>query len=201
MYCRFLKAVFDRVLAFILLIFFMPLIVLIGLFIFITMGRPIFFRQVRPGKYEKLFTIYKFRTMHNEKDNYGNFLPDDKRLYGIGKLIRSTSLDELPQLFNVLKGDMSFIGPRPLLVEYLKLYNKTQKKRHNVTPGITGWAQINGRNAISWKKKFDLDIWYVDHCSFWLDLKILFMTFLKLIKRSDVSSSNHVTMEKFKGNE
>ena len=201
MYCRFLKAVFDRVLAFILIIVFLPIMIVVGIFIYITIGRVIFFRQVRPGKNEKLFTIYKFRTMRDEKDSEGNLLPDEMRLKGVGKFIRSTSLDELPQLFNVLKGDMSFIGPRPLLVEYLKLYDERQKRRHNVTPGITGWAQVNGRNAIDWQKKFDLDIWYVDHCSFWLDLKILFMTFLKLIKRSDVSSSNHVTMERFKGNE
>jgi undecaprenyl phosphate N,N'-diacetylbacillosamine 1-phosphate transferase len=201
MYCRFLKAVFDRVLAFILIIVFLPIMIVVGIFVYVTIGSAIFFRQVRPGKNEKLFTIYKFRTMRDEKDSEGNLLPDEMRLKGVGKFIRSTSLDELPQLFNVLKGDMSFIGPRPLLVEYLKLYDDRQKRRHNVTPGITGWAQVNGRNAISWQKKFDLDIWYVDHCSFWLDLKILFMTFLKLFKRSDVSSSNHVTMERFKGNE
>jgi undecaprenyl phosphate N,N'-diacetylbacillosamine 1-phosphate transferase len=137
--------------------------------------------------------------MTNEKDKDGNLLPDEQRLVGIGKFIRSTSLDELPQLFNVLKGDMSFVGPRPLLVEYLDHYDNTQKRRHDVKPGITGWAQVNGRNAISWEQKFDYDVWYVDNQSFWLDIKILWMTFLKVVKRSDISSNSHVTMEKFEG--
>ncbi len=201
MYCKFLKDIFDRLLALVLLILFMPLILAVGLFIYLTMGKPVLFRQQRPGKDEKLFTIYKFRTMNEAKDNEGKILEDHMRLKGIGKMIRVTSLDELPQLFNILKGDMSFVGPRPLLPEYLTLYNKVQKRRHEIKPGITGWAQVNGRNAISWQKRFDLDIWYVDHCSFLLDLRILFLTFLKLIKRSDISSPNHVTMEKFKGNE
>ena len=137
--------------------------------------------------------------MTNEKDENGQLLSDDKRLVGIGKFIRSVSLDELPQIFNVLKGDMSFVGPRPLLIEYLTLYNEKQKKRHDVKPGITGWAQVNGRNAISWEQKFEYDIWYVMHQSFWLDMKILWMTFLKVIKRSDISSNTSITMEKFKG--
>ena len=137
--------------------------------------------------------------MTNEKDANGNLLPDDKRLVGIGKFIRSTSLDELPQLFNVLKGEMSFVGPRPLLEEYLPLYNEKQKRRHDVKPGITGWAQVNGRNAISWEQKFDYDVWYVDNQSFWLDVKILWLTFLKVVKRSDISSSTSSTMEKFTG--
>jgi undecaprenyl phosphate N,N'-diacetylbacillosamine 1-phosphate transferase len=137
--------------------------------------------------------------MTNEKDANGNLLPDDKRLVGIGKFIRSTSLDELPQLFNVLKGEMSFVGPRPLLEEYLPLYNAKQKRRHDVKPGITGWAQVNGRNAISWEQKFDYDVWYVDNQSFWLDIKILWLTFLKVVKRSDISSSTSSTMEKFTG--
>lgn len=201
MYCRFVKAIIDRILALVLLLFFLPIFIVISVLIYISMGRLIFFKQFRPGKYEKIFQIYKFRTMSDERGNNGNLLEDNKRLKGFGKLIRSTSLDELPQLFNVLKGDMSFIGPRPLLVEYLKLYDKRQKKRHLVKPGITGWAQVNGRNAISWQKKFDLDVWYVDHCSFSLDMKIFMMTFLKLIKRSDISSKDNVTMEKFQGNE
>ena len=137
--------------------------------------------------------------MTNEKDVDGNLLSDDKRLVGIGKFIRSTSLDELPQLFNVLKGEMSFVGPRPLLEEYLPLYNEKQKRRHDVKPGITGWAQVNGRNAISWEQKFDYDVWYVDNQSFWLDIKILWLTFLKVVKRSDISSSTSSTMEKFTG--
>ena len=163
------------------------------------MGKPILFRQKRPGYKEKIFGIYKFRTMTNETDEYGNLLPDDQRLIGIGKFIRSTSLDELPQLFNVLKGEMSFVGPRPLLIEYLPLYSEMQKRRHNVKPGITGWAQVNGRNAISWEQKFEYDVWYVDNQSFLLDIKILWMTFLKVVKRSDISSNTSVTMEKFTG--
>lgn len=163
------------------------------------MGAPILFIQKRPGYREVIFNIYKFRTMSNSKDKKGELLPDDNRLRGIGKLVRSLSLDELPQLFNVLKGDMSFVGPRPLLIEYLELYSKDQKRRHNVKPGITGWAQVNGRNAISWEKKFEYDIWYVDNHSFLLDLRILWMTFIKVAKRKDVSSDNHVTIEKFKG--
>lgn len=164
------------------------------------MGSPILFRQKRPGYNEKIFGIYKFRTMSNEVDSNGELLSDEKRLRGLGKFIRSTSLDELPQVFNVLKGEMSFIGPRPLLIEYLPLYNDEQKRRHDVKPGITGWAQVNGRNAISWEQKFAYDTWYVDNQSFLLDIKILWLTFMKVVKRSDISSSSSQTMEKFKGN-
>ncbi len=196
-----LKNIIDIVLALIFIICFFPLMICIGILIYFTMGRPIFFKQIRPGKDEKLFQLYKFRTMSDDRDNMGNLLEDSMRLKGIGKFIRTTSLDELPQLFNVLKGEMSFVGPRPLLVEYIDLYNETQKRRHEVKPGITGWAQVNGRNAISWQKKFELDLYYVEHRSFMLDLKIFWMTFLKLIQRSDISSNNYVTMEKFKGNE
>jgi undecaprenyl phosphate N,N'-diacetylbacillosamine 1-phosphate transferase len=163
------------------------------------MGSPILFKQKRPGYRKKIFGIYKFRTMTNDKDTNGNLLPDEQRLIGIGKFIRSTSLDELPQLFNVLKGEMSFVGPRPLLIEYLELYNNKQIKRHDVKPGITGWAQVNGRNAISWEQKFKYDIWYVENQSFSLDIKILWLTFLKVVRRSDISSDTSVTMEKFKG--
>lgn len=194
-----LKSLFDKTLALFLIILFSPIYIVVSLLIFLKMGSPILFRQKRPGYKEKIFGIYKFRTMTNEKDANGNLLPDDKRLVGIGKFIRSTSLDELPQLFNVLKGDMSFVGPRPLLVEYLPLYNEKQKRRHDVKPGITGWAQVNGRNAISWEQKFDYDVWYVDNQSFWLDIKILWLTFLKVVKRSDISSSTSSTMEKFTG--
>ena len=194
-----LKAVFDRLLALILIILFLPVYIIISLLIWWKMGSPILFKQKRPGLNEKIFKIYKFRTMTNEKDKNGNLLPDEKRLKGIGRFIRTTSLDELPQLFNVLKGDMSFVGPRPLLVEYLPLYNKRQKKRHDVKPGITGWAQVNGRNAISWEQKFEYDVWYVEHQSFWLDMKILWLTFLKVVKRDGISSNTSVTMEKFKG--
>ena len=199
MYQRILKPLIDKVLAFILIILFSPVYIVVSLLILIKMGRPVFFRQKRPGLHEKIFGIYKFRTMTNQKDKSGELLPDEQRLVGIGKLIRSASLDELPQLFNVLKGEMSFVGPRPLLVEYLELYNNEQKRRHNVKPGITGWAQVNGRNAISWEQKFNYDVWYVDHQSFSLDMKILWMTFLKVIKGSDISSGTSVTMEKFRG--
>jgi undecaprenyl phosphate N,N'-diacetylbacillosamine 1-phosphate transferase len=163
------------------------------------MGFPILFTQKRPGYREEIFSIFKFRTMSNLIDQNGELLSDDNRLKGVGKLIRSLSLDELPQLFNVLKGDMSFVGPRPLLIEYLELYDTNQKRRHDVKPGITGWAQVNGRNTISWEKKFEYDVWYVDNQSFILDLKILWMTFMKVVNRKDISSDNHVTMEKFKG--
>ena len=194
-----IKSLFDKTLALFLIILFSPIYIVVSLLILRKMGSPILFRQQRPGKNEKIFCIYKFRTMTNEKHADGNLLPDEQRLVGIGKFIRSTSLDELPQLFNVLKGEMSFVGPRPLLIEYLDLYNEKQKRRHSVLPGITGWAQVNGRNAISWEQKFEYDVWYVDHQSFWLDMKILWMTFLKVVKRSDISSTNHVTMEKFTG--
>ena len=193
------KSLFDKTLALFLVIIFLPIFIIVSLLIVWKMGSPILFRQKRPGYKEKIFGIYKFRTMTNEKDEDGNLLPDDQRLVGVGKFIRSTSLDELPQLFNVLKGEMSFVGPRPLLIEYLDLYNDTQKRRHDVKPGITGWAQVNGRNAISWEQKFEYDVWYVDNQSFVLDMKILWMTFLKVVKRSDISSSSSATMEKFTG--
>jgi len=194
------KMLFDKILALFLIILFSPIYIIVSLLILSKMGSPILFRQKRPGYKEKIFAIYKFRTMTNNTDKSGNLLPDEQRLVGVGKFIRSTSLDELPQLFNVLKGEMSFVGPRPLLMEYLALYNDEQKRRHNVKPGITGWAQVNGRNAISWEQKFEYDVWYVNNQSFWLDMKILWMTFLKVIKRSDVSSSSSLTMEKFEGN-
>lgn len=194
-----MKNLFDKTLALFLIILFSPIYIVVSLLIFFKMGSPILFRQQRPGYKEKVFGIYKFRTMTNKKDEFGNLLPDEQRLLGIGKFIRSTSLDELPQLFNVLKGEMSFVGPRPLLEEYLPLYNEKQKRRHDVKPGITGWAQVNGRNAISWDQKFDYDVWYVDNQSFWLDIKILWLTFLKVVKRSDISSSTSSTMEKFTG--
>lgn len=194
-----MKRLFDIIFSLFLIIFLSPICLVVSLLIYLKMGIPILFRQLRPGYQGKIFGIYKFRTMTNEKDENGKLLPDEKRLIGIGKFIRSTSLDELPQLLNVLKGEMSFVGPRPLLVEYLSLYNEEQKKRHNVKPGITGWAQVNGRNAISWEQKFEYDVWYVENQSFWLDMKILWMTFLKVINRSGVSSSTSVTMEKFRG--
>jgi undecaprenyl phosphate N,N'-diacetylbacillosamine 1-phosphate transferase len=162
------------------------------------MGKPVIFKQKRPGLNEKIFEIYKFRTMTNQKDKNGNLLPDEERLKGVGKIIRSLSLDELPQLFNVLKGDMSFIGPRPLLIEYLPLYNEKQKKRHTVLPGITGLAQVNGRNAISWEKKFEYDVEYVKSLSFLLDLKIIFLTIKKVLLKEGITKKGHVSTEKFK---
>ena len=194
-----LKRLFDITLALLLIVLFSPFYIFVFFMILFNMGRPILFRQLRPGYKEKIFGIYKFRTMTNDVDKSGVLLPDKKRLQGVGKFIRSSSLDELPQIFNVLKGDMSFVGPRPLLVEYLPLYNQEQKKRHDVKPGITGWAQVNGRNAISWEQKFKYDIWYVNNQSFLLDMKILWMTFLKVVQRSDISSGKSVTMEKFRG--
>ena len=192
-----IKRIFDFILALFIVFLFSPILIIVSLLIYFKMGRPILFCQNRPGLNEKIFTIYKFRTMSDEKDEGGELLSDDIRLGKLGKFIRSTSLDELPQLFNIIKGEMSFVGPRPLLVEYLPLYNARQRKRHDVVPGVTGWAQVNGRNAISWEQKFELDVWYVENMSFWLDMKILWLTLLKVIKRSGISSSTSVTVEKF----
>ena len=199
MYKTFFKPLFDKLLALILIIIFSPIMIITAILIYLKMGRPIIFTQDRPGYKGKIFKIYKFRTMTNETDENGNLLPDENRLKGIGKVIRSLSLDELPQLFNVLKGDMSFVGPRPLLVEYLELYNEEQKKRHDVLPGITGLAQVNGRNAISWEQKFKYDVEYVKKQSFLFDLKILFLTALKVFKREGISQAGNATMEKFNG--
>lgn len=195
----FFKSCFDRILALILLIFAFPILLFVMVAIGVSLGRPVFFQQQRPGKDEKIFTIFKFRTMSNERDENGELLPDAQRLKGIGKLVRSLSLDELPQLLNVLKGEMSFIGPRPLLIEYLPRYNTIQKRRHEVNPGITGWAQVNGRNAITWEEKFNYDVWYVDNISFWLDMKIILMTVQKVFQREGISQQGHATMEKFMG--
>lgn len=199
MYKEVVKPLGDKLLALFLVLLFSPLMIIVGLLIYFKMGPPVFFRQQRPGFHGKIFEIIKFRTMNDLRNKEGDLLPDDERLSGLGENIRRFSLDELPQLFNVLKGEMSFVGPRPLLVEYLELYNDEQKKRHNVKPGITGWAQVNGRNAISWEQKFNYDVWYVENQSFFLDLKILWLTLLKVVKRSDISSDTSVTMEKFKG--
>ena len=194
-----IKRLFDIILSLILIILFSPFFIIVSILIALKMGRPIFFKQKRPGLHNKIFTIYKFRTMTNEKDANNNLLTDEKRLLGVGKFIRALSLDELPQILNVLKGDMSFIGPRPLLIEYLPLYNNIQKKRHDVKPGITGLAQVNGRNSISWEQKFEYDILYVENQSFFLDMKILWLTFVKVLKRSDINSNSNTTMEKFEG--
>nr|EAL3816221.1 undecaprenyl phosphate N,N'-diacetylbacillosamine 1-phosphate transferase [Campylobacter fetus] len=198
MYEKWIKRIFDFVLALFLLVLFSPLILITALLLKITQGSVIF-TQNRPGLNEKNFKIYKFKTMSDERDEKGELLSDELRLKAFGKIVRSLSLDELLQLFNVLKGDMSFVGPRPLLVEYLPLYNEEQKLRHKVRPGITGWAQVNGRNTISWQKKFELDVYYVKNISFLLDLKIMFLTALKVLKRSGVSKEGHVTTEKFNG--
>ncbi|ENY6719422.1 undecaprenyl phosphate N,N'-diacetylbacillosamine 1-phosphate transferase [Campylobacter jejuni] len=198
MYEKFLKRIFDFILALVLLVLFSPAILFIALLLKITQGSVIF-TQNRPGLNERIFKIHKFKTMSDERDEKGELLGDELRLKAFGKIVRSLSLDELLQLFNVLKGDMSFVGPRPLLVEYLPLYNEEQKLRHRVRPGITGWAQVNGRNAISWQKKFELDVYYVKNISFLFDLKIMFLTALKVLKRSGISKEDHVTTEKFNG--
>lgn len=197
----FVKRVFDIVLALGLIILLSPVFVLLYVLVYINLGSPVIFKQVRPGKNGKLFTMYKFRSMIDKRDSNGNLLEDKDRLNSFGMKLRATSLDELPQLVNILKGEMSFIGPRPLLVEYLPLYTERQKKRHDVLPGITGWSQINGRNDLSWDEKFELDIWYVENYSLWLDMKIFFVTLIKVLKREGISQEGHVTMEKFKGKE
>jgi len=194
-----IKRLIDIFVSVFLLIILSPFLVIISLIIFVTMGPPVIYKQTRAGFKGKPFTIYKFRTMTNEKDEYGNLLPDEKRLTKIGKFLRSTSLDELPELFNVLKGDMSLVGPRPLLMEYLNYYTEEQMRRHDVKPGITGWAQVNGRNSLSWEEKFKLDVWYVDNWSLWLDLKIMFITIIKVLKREGISAEGHATMPEFKG--
>ena len=200
MYKIVFKRIFDFVLSLSLLIFISPIIVLITIILFFqNKGTPYFF-QDRPGKNERKIRIVKFKSMTDQKDKLGNLLPDNQRITKLGSFIRNTSLDELPQLFNVLIGDMSLIGPRPLLFKYIHLYSEEQKRRHNVKPGITGWAQINGRNNISWTKKFELDVYYVDNISFSLDIKILFLTFLKVLKREGVNQSNDMPMKPFKGN-
>ena len=201
MYVHFVKRLIDFIIVFCILMIIWPILLLVSIWLhFANKGTGTFFMQERPGKHGKIFKVIKYKTMTDERDENGNLLPDEKRLTKIGKFIRSTSIDELPQLINVLKGDMALIGPRPLLPQYLPLYSKEQARRHAVRPGITGWAQVNGRNAISWTKKFELDVWYVDHCSFLLDLKIIFLTIKKVFVREGISSDTSVTMEAFTGN-
>ncbi|WP_342508567.1 sugar transferase [Sporosarcina sp. FSL K6-2383] len=195
-----MKRLFDFIVSFLTLIILSPFIGITALLIHLKIGSPVLFKQERPGLKGKSFFVYKFRSMTDERDEHGELLPDDVRLTSFGKVIRKLSLDELPQLWNVLKGDMSFVGPRPLLVEYLPLYNERQARRHDVRPGITGWAQVNGRNAISWEEKFELDVWYVENHSFWLDIKILFMTVMKVFKSEGISQNGQATMTKFEGN-
>ena len=201
MYAIYVKRLLDFILSFLALIILSPVMLIIYILVRIKLGKPAIFKQQRPGKNEKIFTLYKFRTMTDEKDEDGNLLPDEKRLTKFGKMLRSTSLDELPELFNIIKGDMAIVGPRPLLVEYLKLYNDEQRKRHNVRPGLTGLAQVSGRNLISWQDRFEKDIEYVNNLTFMNDLKIILVTVKKVIKREGISQDNNVTMEKFRGSE
>jgi len=198
-YARFVKRLFDMVAAFFGLILLFPFLLIIFLFLAAANQGTPFFRQPRPGRNGKVFVLTKFKTMNDHRDAAGQLLPDAERLTGLGKIIRKTSLDELPQLWSVLKGDMSLIGPRPLLVEYLPLYSEEQNKRHAVRPGITGWAQVNGRNALSWEEKFKHDVWYVENLSFILDMKIIWLTVIKIFKGEGVSSGTSVTIEKFEG--
>ena len=200
MYKNFFKRIFDIFISFISLLVLSPVFILTTICLYIANNRKPFFLQPRPGRNEKIFKVIKFKTMTDEKDEEENFLPDANRMTKIGKFVRSTSLDELPQLLNVLKGDMSLIGPRPLLVHYLHFYSKEQSRRHSLRPGITGWAQVNGRNAISWKKKFEYDVWYVDNISLFLDLKIFYLTIKKVFIREGINSESSVTTEAFKGN-
>ena len=193
------KRFFDLLISLILLLVLSPLILILGVIVWINMGWPVIFAQARPGYHGRIFRLYKFRSMRNACDRNGNPLPDEQRLTRLGKFMRSTSLDELPELVNVLKGEMSLVGPRPLLIAYLDRYTPEQARRHDVLPGITGWAQVNGRNAISWEEKFNLDVWYVDHQSFLLDLKILLMTAGKVFKRESINAPGSATAPEFMG--
>lgn len=199
MYKKYFKRLLDIIISVFALILFSPILLILAVLIRITLGAPIIFKQKRPGKNGKIFEIYKFRTMNSDKDVYGNLLPDNERLTSFGKFIRSTSLDELPELINILKGEMSLVGPRPLLVEYLTLYSEEQKHRHDVLPGLTGWAQVNGRNAISWNEKFKYDLEYVENVSFLFDVKVVFYTIKIVLTRSGINQSSFNTMDKFRG--
>ncbi len=200
MYKRCIKRCLDFLLSLCGIIVLSPVLLVVALLVRVKLGSPVLFRQERPGRHEKIFTLYKFRTMTDERDEDGNLLPDDRRLTGFGKMLRSTSLDELPELFNILKGDMSVIGPRPLLVRYLPRYNDFQRQRHNVRPGLTGLAQINGRNAITWEEKFAYDVEYVNHLTFAMDVRIFIGTIRAVLKREGISSETNATMEEFMGN-
>ena len=193
------KRIFDVVISSLVLVIFSPVMVILALILWLTHGRPVIFRQPRPGYKGKIFTLYKFRSMSHELDHSGNRLSDTQRITPLGRFMRSTSLDELPELFNVLRGEMSLIGPRPLLVEYLPRYSPEQNRRHDVLPGISGWAQVNGRNALSWEQKFEMDVWYVDHWSFGLDLKILWMTIWAVLTRRNVTPPGSTSMDEFRG--
>lgn len=200
MYKHFFKRVIDFTIAFFALLVIWPILLIVAVWLhFANKGAGAFFFQERPGLHGKIFKVIKFKTMTDERDANGELLPDKDRLTKVGKFVRSTSIDELPQLINVLKGDMALIGPRPLLVQYLPLYSKEQARRHEVRPGISGWAQCHGRNAISWTEKFKLDVWYVDHCTLWTDLKVIFITIKKVLCRADISQEGRATMEAFNG--
>jgi len=193
------KRLFDLTVAIFSVIILSPVLVFLGILVRMKIGSPVLFRQVRPWLHGRSFILYKFRTMTGERDEDGNLLPDGERLTRFGQFLRKTSLDELPELFNVIKGDMSIVGPRPLLMQYLDRYTPEQARRHEVKPGITGWAQVNGRNAISWEDKFKLDVWYVDNWSVWLDVKIILMTVVKVLRRDGISAKGEATMEEFMG--
>ena len=193
------KRLFDLVFSLVLAVLLLPLLALLAVLVYINLGSPALFRQQRPGLLGKPFTFYKFRTMNNRTDENGRLLPDEDRLTGFGSFLRGTSLDELPQLFNVIRGDMSLVGPRPLLMEYLDLYTDEQARRHEARPGITGWAQVNGRNAITWEEKFRLDLWYVDNRSFLLDLRIILLTVVRIIRKEGINQAGMATAEKFRG--
>src|SRR5680860_62114 len=201
MYKLFIKRSLDIILSFVILVVFSPILIITFILLTIANKGEAFFIQRRPGKNARIFKILKFKSMNDKKGADGKLLPDSQRITKVGQFVRQTSLDEIPQLFNVLKGDMSLIGPRPLLIQYLPLYNEQQRKRHDVRPGITGWAQVNGRNTVPWPQRFELDVWYVDNVSFILDLKILWLTVLKVIKRDGISSETSATMEAFTGKE
>ena len=201
MYKHFFKRLFDFCISLVALIIISPILLVITIWLhFANKGEGAFFFQERPGLHGKIFKVIKYKTMTDERDADGNLLPDEKRLTTVGKFVRSTSIDELPQLINVVKGDMALIGPRPLLVQYLPLYSKEQARRHEVRPGISGWAQCHGRNAISWTEKFKLDVWYVDHCTLWTDIEVIFITIKNVLMRKDINSATAATMEYFNGN-
>ncbi|MCU6743125.1 sugar transferase [Suilimivivens aceti] len=199
MYRNYIKRILDVLLSGTGIVLLSPVYLVLWVLVRSKLGTPVLFKQDRPGKNEKIFKLYKFRTMTDARDGNGNLLPDEVRLTSFGKTLRATSLDELPELFNILKGDMSLVGPRPLLVKYLPLYNEFQRHRHDVTPGLTGWAQVNGRNTISWEDKFEKDVYYVEHLSFWLDLKILFLSVAVVFRHQGVNSGTDATMEAFTG--
>lgn len=196
-----MKHFFDFIVALFAIVFLSPLLLIVALLIRYRLGSPVLFRQVRPGKDGKPFVMFKFRTMQDVYDQDGNLLPDSERITPFGSFLRSTSIDELPELINVIKGEMSLVGPRPLLMEYLELYDKEQYRRHELRPGVTGWAQVNGRNAISWEQKFQLDVWYIANRTFWLDLKIIYLTIKKVLIRDGISAEGEVTVSKFTGND